>query len=148
MKDGRHNCWGSFDPQHIVTHDLAEMIIQFVPERDPQGRDVRCHEVVRFVRKWVTSDHTRIVDGYYHEVDHSWLEVVDPHTKRMAILDPYAVGRLPRVQLVTTVHNLHRAYREHRKRNDIRVDVVEWLYGLSGRKDNYEDSSDQRTQQG
>lgn len=59
----------------------------------------RCHEVARVVGKLLKLD---VVDGQYGGMQHSWctLEPLEETRWGAKLLDPYAVGRLPQVQLV------------------------------------------------
>lgn len=109
---------------------------QGVVERLSDG--LRCHEVARIVRAVLRRDgHVAwIVDGHYGPVEHSWLLVSgrkeDDHDHAYVILDPYAVGRLPIVQLVSPSLGLHTLYRPLEKlplfasveREDIKHEVI------------------------
>lgn len=88
----------------------------------------RCHEIVRALYPWLKpilpQDWTmHVVDGHYGAVDHSWFAVLNPGKFNGFILDAYAVGRLPTVQIVDVYHPTlpHlRYYRDGGPRVDIR----------------------------
>jgi hypothetical protein len=93
--------------------------------------DVRCHELARalavfFDGGWV------VVDGKYGSVDHSWL--VPLAYKTRTVLDPYAVWRVPMVQLVDTSPLLpeHGLYKPGTYRMDIQNGVVTKLIQFFG----------------
>lgn len=98
-----------------------------IPDRDG-GMLVRCHEVARIVAELFPRGVT-VVDGFYQgphvmRAEHSWLEVVNSSF----ILDVYAVGRLPLVQLIhAPPGTAHReAYKDTPyKRDDIRTEFVQ-----------------------
>ena len=78
---------------------------------------VRCHELARAVGRMFG---LMVIDGKYGAVDHSWL-MPGPH-----ILDVYAVGRLPQVQLVSIETLLpHGMYRIGPTREDIDTAFVQ-----------------------
>lgn len=88
---------------------------------DTWGNELRCHELARAVQRVV---HDRafklvVVDGMCGPIEHSWLCLSDG-----VILDPYAPGRLPAVQLVDALAG---AYRPGEKRQDIRQAIVDQL---------------------
>lgn len=87
----------------------------------PDG--LRCHEVVRIVQERLCDlGKTMIVDGHYGPIDHSWLVVPNAPMSKAVILDPYCVGRLPQVQLITVSLSLAKLYRPGVERADI-----DWL---------------------
>ena len=83
-----------FTPRQLALYRLATRIFDAIPQARPIEQ-FRCHEVARAVGKLLE---LRIEDGKYGQVDHSWclLEGVQP-----AILDPYAIGCMPPVRLVS-----------------------------------------------
>lgn len=82
----------------------------------------RCHELARAVAASLRELGflVDVVDGHIGAVDHSWLVTQHKH-----ILDVYAVGRLPMVQLVDPFTSACMGYREGRQREDIDQAVVE-----------------------
>lgn len=88
------------------------LMVAAVPDGDHLlGKPIRCHEMARAVGRILDLP---VVDGVCGAVQHSWLTIKahqDP-TEREFILDVYAVGRLPPVQLVDTFGGcLHLAQR-------------------------------------
>jgi hypothetical protein len=97
------------------------------------GNELRCHELARAVHIvayerereiWSRDGGGKIVivvvDGHCGPVDHSWLCCSDG-----VILDAYAPGRLPAVQLVDPL--IGRMYRPGPVRQDIRQPIVDRL---------------------
>lgn len=136
-----------FDSYSIRCFDRATGLIGDLPEREPPLYEsamnlhyrgigtpdpLRCHEVARAVGEMLE---LQVQDGWYGNVDHTWLWVRNDRDHRGAILDVYAVGRLPMVQLVSldSVIGHYRAgssaslYRESRPRTDIRATIVQML---------------------
>lgn len=102
----------------------AEALVAAVD--DPSG-DVRCHELARAVGRILDLP---VEDGAYGACDHSWLVIRPDMFASPCILDVYAVGRLPIVQLVDARQILQphfSAYQKREPRDDIREDVVERL---------------------
>lgn len=89
---------------------------------DAWGNELRCHELARAVHLVVYEFEHKldVIDGHCGPVEHSWLRCGDG-----AILDAYAPGRLPAIQLVDPIVAAH--YRPGVRRNDIREDVVRRL---------------------
>ena len=96
----------------------AQHIVAQLPEH-PQ---VRCHEVARVVAMLCFG--VEVVDGKFGAVEHSWLL-----TRDKAILDCYAVGSLPMVQLVDPHIPGGTPYTPGEKRTDIRTEVLQHLRG-------------------
>jgi len=94
---------------------------------------LRCHELARVIGLFFELD---VVDGRYGYVEHSWCTFVDDQANRdqskRYILDPYAVGRLPQVQLIVTdMHAMiptKKLYVPKEKRTDIDDALVGRLY--------------------
>ena len=72
---------------------LVESIAE--PENDD---DIRCHELTRAVARVLNIPPTSVQDGWYGMVCHSWIWLDYGH--QGCLLDCYAVGQLPMVQLV------------------------------------------------
>jgi hypothetical protein len=97
---------------------------------------LRCHELARAVHDWVTKQPPNrwgaralsigICDGKYGAVDHSWIETGIGEN----ILDVYAVGELPPVQLRHGSNFLPKQYVPGRLRGDIREDMIEHLISI------------------
>lgn len=108
-----------FEASH---RQLLTRVEQYVSRvSDDWGNELRCHELARAIQI-VTygSGHTLVVvDGKCGPIEHSWL-MMDGGK----ILDPYAPGRLPSVQLVDPIAG---NYRPGEKRADIRHAIVDQL---------------------
>ena len=108
-----------FRPAHLRTLDRARALVDRVA--DTWGDELRCHELARAGLRALGDDTLVVVDGHCGIVEHSWLRFSDG-----AILDAYAPGRLPAVQIVDAV--VSAAYRpEQRRRRDVRRTVVDKL---------------------
>jgi hypothetical protein len=108
-----------FDSDHRKLLALVEQSVSRVS--DEWGNELRCHELARAVHI-VTYEHGYklvVVDGKCGLIEHSWLMLDGGR-----ILDPYAPGRLPAVQLVDPIVG---AYRPGEKRDDIRRVIVDQL---------------------
>jgi hypothetical protein len=122
-----------FTPREVQLFWEANRLVALFPEAREGEPAIRCHEVARAVGELLD---LTVEDGHFGTVDHSWLwtEPVDQRRGRYPnILDVYAVGSLPMVQLVDMGHYLphNLAYRpgdpERIVRKDIRRDVVDYL---------------------
>jgi hypothetical protein len=86
-----------FRPAEIQAYEKARRFIDLIPD-DFEGKVLRCHELARAVGICLSLP---AADGSYGSVEHSWVwtkvfdDVSPPN-----IIDVYAVGRLPMVQLV------------------------------------------------
>ena len=104
--------------------EMAQKIIDSIDNEWNTKDELRCHEVARVCYELIYKKYSNIVvvDGVYGSVNHSWLVV-----ERKFILDVYAIGRLPQVQLVHPwVPGIHDdEYSEREERNDIDDDLVE-----------------------
>lgn len=90
--------------------------------RMPEGVEYRCHEIARAVALALgMRSGAVVVDGVYEGCDHSWIVLPSGN-----VLDPYAVARLPMVQLVDvrSVTLQRRQYIQQAKRDDIDFDLV------------------------
>lgn len=132
------------EPEMLALLHRVEGFVDAVPDQDASGEEVRCHELVRAVHhflkppssEYIPSYEWAVCDGKYLQiVDHSWLELVPPRmptgarrisgTERI-VLDVYAVGAFPQVQLVYQSGLLDR-FQKGEHRQDIRHDVVKQL---------------------
>ena len=112
-----------FSEKHQRLRDYAEKLVRDIVEAEPGTW--RCHEIARvlFLRLGLKAP-ARIVDGTYAGCDHSWIELAGG-----TILDPYAVARLPMVQLVdVTAPTLQRnQYVAGPPRDDVRYEILQEL---------------------
>jgi hypothetical protein len=140
-----------FIPEHLALFKEIQALVASFPDTDADGRLLRCHEVARAVA--LTFDLT-VIDGVYGCVEHSWCLIPRPQNPEMVhlplkgdvgylksraalgthypvIIDPYAVGRLPQVQMVSIGSTLphDRWYSERVPRTDIRVAALQQLCG-------------------
>jgi hypothetical protein len=85
------------------------------------GNELRCHELARAVHLVVYADSFKleVVDGHCGPVEHSWLRCADG-----VIIDAYAPGRLPAVQLVDPLAG---AYHPGKARRDVRRSIIDRL---------------------
>lgn len=93
-------------------HEMGELVVS-------GPTPTRCHELARAVHAWLQEQGHgpwTLVDGRYGVCDHSWLR------QGFNILDVYAVGSVPMVQLRDVV--IAREYHAEGFRLDIRTDVV------------------------
>jgi hypothetical protein len=111
-------------PEAMVAFEEVQRFVARLPDQDAEGRPVRCHEVAR-AAKVVLGSTGRFepVDGHWGPYEHSWL-VSRTHRR---IIDPYAIGRLPIVQLVNPYLLCGADYEIGSVRKDIRWGVVERL---------------------
>lgn len=98
----------------------ASGLVARMPDFDNELRELRCHEVAQVVGCLLD---LRVRDGKYEiGCEHSWLVLPTGN-----ILDVYAVGRHPPVQLVAVVLTMPVRYREMDIGLKIRHQVVEQL---------------------
>lgn len=91
-----------FKKEEIELLQRATVLIEKIPEDFPADWErLRCHEVAMAVGTYLK---LQIVDGKYGMVNHSWLLTGFGRGHTDNILDVYAVGRLPQVQLVDMAH--------------------------------------------
>lgn len=102
----------------ILLWRQARLLVDFIPER--VGRDIRCHELARVIAR-VLGPELTVKDGLYGRVQHSWL-VGDGF-----VLDVYAPGRLPQVQLIDDFFTLPERdlYKAGEPRSDIDEEWIE-----------------------
>jgi hypothetical protein len=113
-----------FDERDLSAFEHARQIVEVLPDYDQEGEQLRCHEVAALVGKILELP---VRHGKYElGSEHSWLELPSRH-----ILDVYAVGRIPPVQLVARVAAMPLRYREM----DIDLELrTETLYFLESRR--------------
>lgn len=106
-----------FRAAHLRLFSRVEQCVARVS--DTWGNELRCHELARAVQIVVRDDECRpeVIDGHCGTVEHSWLRCSDG-----AIVDAYAPGRLPAVQIVDPL--VAAAYRPGPRRRDVRQAIV------------------------
>ena len=107
-----------FQAPHLQALSRTQELIARVS--DSWGNELRCHELARAVHRALSDSTIRVVDGHCGPVEHSWLCFSDG-----TILDPYAPGRLPAVQIVDAV--VASSYRPGETRRDIRRSLLDRL---------------------
>lgn len=120
---------------HLEAYRAARAFVGRVSSHlSPAGEEIRCHElaraVVRCLRPAVPARLSlRVVDGSLWSVQHTWIEICGSpeETSLDAILDVYAPGRVPQVQLLDNHASVIVGYRPGSPRGDIREAVVEVL---------------------
>lgn len=116
----------------IAFHEAERIVSTF--RLPPAGQEMRCHEIARAVCDCLNQlgnvvGGLQVVDGKYGGVEHSWIALPRPEH----IIDTYAVGRLPMVQLVEIGHWAlpeHKGYTAGPAREDIDQSVVDYLKSL------------------
>ncbi len=109
-----------FRDPHLRLFRRVEAYVALVS--DDWGNELRCHELARAVHLVVYEDEFKldVIDGHCGPVEHSWLRCSDG-----TIIDAYAPGRLPAVQIVDPIVAAH--YRPGVRRLDVREIVVRKL---------------------
>lgn len=114
----------------------AEHVVAALPDNDPDGEPLRCHEVARVVAHFIRRP---VIDGRYGALEHSWLglqpdngdegyrDTVRRVSQHGKLLDTYAPGRVPQVMLVdasaiTIPERI--SYEPGPQRTDIREELV------------------------
>lgn len=114
-----------FSANELELFHAASDVVSLLPEVDQHGALLRCHEVARIVGGLLRLP---VMDGRYeYGCEHSWCVIKEANGRGFTILDPYAVGRLPLVQLVCVTPTMPNRYFPEALRKDIREDVVERL---------------------
>ena len=127
-----------FTPRSIRLLEVATMAVERLPDTGCyEGTEewIRCHELARIVAIVLAPEFSlEIIDGRYGPTDaagyeHSWLLYEEPTQKKrfigqLFILDPYAIGRLPQVQLLDPYAGNLKLYMRGKPRDDIRHDHV------------------------
>lgn len=106
-----------FQPRHLQT--LARVEICVARVSDAWSNELRCHELARAIAR-VLRPCLEVIDGHCGPIEHSWLRFVDG-----VVVDPYAPGRLPAVQILDPLVAV--AYRPGAPRRDIRRAIVKRL---------------------
>lgn len=101
----------------------------------PENTHLRCHELVRAIGIYLfeAKPAPLVCDGHFGMVEHSWLLIPPPSGypgHRHIILDVYAVGSMPMVQLIDAGSlgiREARQYKEGPARRDIDEKMIETL---------------------
>lgn len=119
---------GAFSPIFLDRYDRARRIVEVIPDgiEELEGIVIRCHELARVVSVCLE---VPFVDGKYGCVEHSWLEWVDGMRCR-TILDVYAVGIEPMVQLVHSPIGLLNLWQPGEFLDDIDFRMVDTLLSV------------------
>lgn len=85
--------------------EVAQGCAVAMPDPPAGAPPLRCHEVARAVARRLRASGAfgpawtvEVVDGRFGRADHTWVELRGPGGEW--VLDPYAVGRLPQVQVL------------------------------------------------
>lgn len=134
-----------FSERELALLERATRMVAALPEHHgrvtmPPTGIIRCHELARAVGRLLDLPYQ---DGHYGFVEHTWLwtapfdrqRIPDLVTYRVPnILDVYAVGKLPQVQLVharsVTLPHLGWAWRPGDTRGDTDEGMVHTLHKL------------------
>lgn len=115
-----------FSSAQLEKLDEAREVVRAFPSK-VQGSVLRCHEVARAVG---CALELAVIDGKYGPVEHSWCLTYGENGG--CILDPYAVARLPQVQLVSSVPGIgFTPYVGGEKRTDVNQDVLRELVAVA-----------------
>lgn len=111
---------------------IAEALVTRIG--DGWGNELRCHELARAVQGCLREagyPRARVVDGRMGSIDHSWIVLpgyeLPAGSDRSPILDVYAPGRLPQVQLIDASWTISADYVVGSERLDVQRDVVRSL---------------------
>lgn len=86
-----------FTPFELSLLEEATQLVQSLPQ-DPEWK-VRCHELARAVFQAIRKHPTaKVIDGKFGGCEHSWISIL--RRPKHIVLDVYAVGTLPMVQLI------------------------------------------------
>lgn len=115
-----------FSEKELAIFREATDIVSLLPENDSTGECLRCHEVARVVGELLNLE---VIDGRYeYGAEHSWCVITQVTKFRsFSILDPYAIGRIPIVQMYYIAPTIPNRYFPEARRKDIKTDVVEDL---------------------
>lgn len=116
-----------FSKEELNLRNTAARLISTIPDDFPVGKyeELRCHELARAMAQVLDIGFS---DGWYGMVNHSWCwtEKFEQDECRTLpnVLDVYAPGRIPQVQLISTSPHLPFEYRRGDLRDDIDVGLV------------------------
>jgi len=118
-----------FSAAHLEAWRRATVLVACLG--DDWGDELRCHELSRAVAHVLVKEGASCVvrDGLIHAIEHSWILLRDASglLEAYAILDVYAPGRLPQVQLVDDHFAVSRGYEPGPERSDVRAAIVRCL---------------------
>jgi hypothetical protein len=119
---------GHFSPISLARYEMACKLVAAIPDgiEELEGFKIRCHELARVASLILE---VPFVDGRYGAVEHSWLEWVD-RSKHRTILDVYAVGQEPMVQLIHSPIGLLNLWQAGEFRDDTDFNVVDTLVSI------------------
>lgn len=126
---------GDFKVSDIELLAYVGSIVDAIPDYP----ELRCHEVARIVHEVLVMNRPRLLDllevqdGQYGMIDHSWIWFLSSHVlpsgrrRPLYVLEVYACGRLPQVQLVPIATTLPEfvCYKPGEKRTDLRQNVID-----------------------
>jgi len=117
-----------FSSNPIALLETVQGIVRTFPD-EFDGQPLRCHEVAHAIGCALDLE---VVDGKYGTVEHSWLLTSSNSAAGVCIIDPYAVGRLPQVQLVAPIPGIGLSpYSPRERRTDIKLSVLQRLTVLA-----------------
>ena len=110
-----------------LLHEVSVQVVDL-----PEDEHLRCHELARAIAIFHADHPLKLtaVDGKFGLVEHSWIQFAAGSTERGHLLDVYAVGSLPMVQLIDAWSLGLRSARQFVAgvtREDVRTDVVDQL---------------------
>lgn len=122
-------------PVLVAVYRRACTLVERVSHTARDGSEVRCHELARAVahRLAVGGSAAEVVDGSLWCVEHTWI-LLQGQGER-ALLDVYAPGRVPQVQLLHDHPVVSRGYERGPERRDVRQVVVDDLLLAMGAED-------------
>ena len=118
-----------FTPEDMQYFVVAQVLVEQVPAKC-FGEWVRCHELTRAVAA-VMGLEDQVRDGKCMGVEHSWIEL-RVHGTGCVILDLYAPGRMPQVQLVDVHLMVNKVYYECPIALTVRSDELAWIIDILG----------------
>lgn len=120
-----------FDPRHLDLWRRASRLVDRIG--DDWSDELRCHELARAVCRALPVGGDRcfcfVRDGALNAIEHSWIELFLDGLGQpcVSILDVYAPGRMPQVQLVHDSHVIARGYKIGPTRSDVDHCIVRRL---------------------
>lgn len=131
----------NFSKELLELYRRATQLVNRLPD-PPDSMEHRCHEVARAIAHALNEEQKRrhgrgveplaVVDGKFGGADHSRISVPTRLSGAVNdyILDVYAVGSLPPVQLVDNWPLLRRGYERGQVRDDIRQNRLRWMLAM------------------
>jgi len=123
-----------FNAYELELFERAQHLVTFIPAKfDDEW--VRCHEVARAVAKLLGIPPNQVADGWYGQAEHSWIWTSRKEFGLVPnVLDTYAIGRVPQVQLIHSSPYIPFEYRRGDPRSDIKLRVVNKLVSIMRRE--------------